>query len=251
MPSPPTNQPSPLSLRQRSWAFSLLLHGLILCLSLFITCSPSAPEENLVEIQFGGSGGIPGLDEPIGETPQGEVDGGNRDVEQQSDPSESEPTTSESTTTPPVTPRTDDVIPSDDRPTTDDNTTDENPTTNTSDDGGERGTNNSDKPQGTEDGAGEDPAGGGGGGTIGISGGGMKGRGWHTSPYFANGMAARARGTVTVTLRIMADGRVHVTNVSGGGALASQARALAKRAKAHAAEPGTPPITTTVTYTVR
>ena len=248
-----------LTISQRSWAFSFLLHGLILCLSLFITCSPTIPEEDLVEIQFGGGGGIPGLDAPIGETPKGNPDGGNNKVEEESAQTESS-TESDQVKVEPTEQRADpvtsqDVIPAESTTETTTNPTNTTPTDKTeesSEDGGAVGTNNSSEAQGTNTGSGTKPTGGSGGGTIGVGGGKLGGgRCWQVSPARATGTAARVRGSVTVTLTITWDGRVRVTGVSGGGALATQARSLASRAKACPIEPGSPAQTTTITYTVK
>lgn len=242
-----------LTREQRSWGISILLHALILSLSLLVTCSTESFIEDPVEIQFGG-GGIPGLDAPFGETPQGDPDGGNREVEQDRPTTESPTTTpsSSQSQTQPTDRRSDETIPAQERTNESNEQSDvtDKPSSN-SEDGGSRGTNDSDKRQGTEDGKGEEAAGGSGGGAIGVGGGNLGGRCWQISPAQASGTAARERGTVSVTLTVMWDGQVRVTGVSGGGALASQARSLASRAKACRVEPGTPPQTTTVTYTVR
>ncbi len=219
-------------------------------LMVFVTCSVPTPPEELTEIQWGGGGGIPGLDAPIGETPQGDPDGGNRDAQvnpsqsSRSTPDRSTPNTS---TRQPTTTRTDNTLPAEqneDRPTRQEDSPSESQN---SESPSNPGTNNSDETQGSRDGEGTTPTGGSGGGSVGVGNGNI-GRCWQVSPKAtAAGQTTTISGTVNVTVTVKPDGRVIPGGTSGTASLASRARSLAQRARAcPALDAGD--VTVTLTY---
>ena len=242
---PPIPQPTfDAQSNRRSWTITIGFHLAALLLMFFATCSPSAPPEELTEIQWGGGGGLPGVEAPVGETPQGEVDGGNREAEQSEQESESQ---SERRT--PREARTDapDRLPADRERESDQ--TNQNATENESDpqDNSNAGTNDSDKPQGSADGEGEKPAGGSGGSSVGVGNGNI-GRCWEVSPSgAARGQTTTVSGTVNVSVVVKPDGRVIVTGTSGTTSLAGKARSLATRARA-CSDLGAEDVSTTLTY---
>lgn len=252
MPNKPPTSQSTFDARnsKRSWAITAGFHIALLLLGFFATCAPVEPPEELTEIQWGGGGGIPGLDAPVGATPQGDPDGGNR----RADPTQRNTKTNQSTTRQPRTSQERPVTRDDpnslpsrsDQPSREDNPSKPTEAT-SSDNSSNAGTNNSDKPQGTADGSGDKPSGGSGGSSVGV-GNGSIGRCWQRSPSaVASGQTTTQSGTVSVTIVVKPDGRVQVAGTSGTASLAGRARTLAGQARACVdLEAGD--VTTTLTY---
>ncbi len=231
---PPTSQSTfDAENSKRSWVITVGFHVAVLLLGFFATCSPVEPPEELTEIQWGGGGGIPGLDAPVGETPKGDPDGGNREADPTERNTETNPSTEQTPTSQerPVTRDDPNALPSSREQTS----TQENnakPTETTSDNSSNAGTNNSEKPQGSADGTGEKPTGGSGGSSVGV-GNGSIGRCWQRSPSaVASGQTTTQSGTVTVSITVKPDGRVQVEGTSGTASLAGRARTLASQARA-------------------
>lgn len=219
-------------------------------LMVFITCSVPTPPEELTEIQWGGGGGIPGLDAPTGETPQGDPDGGNRDAQvnpSQSTRSTPDRSTPNTATRQPTTTRTDNTLPAqqnEERPTRNEDSPSESQNTESP---SNAGTNNSDETQGSPDARGRTPTGGSGGGSVGV-GNGSIGRCWKRSPSaVAAGETTTESGVVTVPVTVKPDGRVIAGTPSRGGSLGQRARSLAARAVA-CADYEAGDVTTVLTY---
>lgn len=229
--------------RQSAWIFTIVVHLCALLPLIFITCSPTGPGEELTEIVgWGGSGGNPDVDAPLGPAPQGDpdADGGSRSTTRQE-----QPTTTRSQT--PETPT--------DRPSTNPTTTDK--TVNTpSESGSSQQSSSSTEAQnnnqpgdakGQPTGEGQKPAGGIGGVTVGDGG---LGRCWSVSPrQAASGATTQQEGQVTLRAVVKWDGTVtSISKASGSTTLFSKARTLLSRARACRATPDTPDVPITLTY---
>ena len=219
-------------------------------LMVFITCSVPTPPEELTEIQWGGGGGIPGLDAPIGETPRGDPDGGNRDAQEnpsqssQSTPNRSTPNTS---TRQPTTTRTDNTLPAEQNPDPSTRNEDSPSESQSAESPSNPGTNQSNEAQGSPDATSTTPASGSGGGSVGVGNGNI-GRCWKRSPSaVAAGETTTESGYVTVPITVKPDGRVIAGTPSRGGTLGQRARSLASRAVA-CADYAAGDVTTVLTY---
>ena len=236
--------------RRRSWIVTATFHVAVLLLGFLVTCAPVDPPEELTEIQWGGGGGIPGLDAPVGETPEGDPDGGNREA----DPTERNTSTTErpvsqprSSQQRPVTRDDPNALPSSQESPSPKETTSKTTETTSSESSSNAGTNNSDNAQGSPDAMGDKPTGGSGGSSVGVGNGNI-GRCWQRSPSaVAAGQTTTQSGTVNVTVTVKPDGRVQVGPTSGTASLAGRARTLAGQARACVdLEAGD--VTTTLTY---
>lgn len=255
-PSPSISQSTFESTNERrSWLVSLLFHLGVMLLMVFVTCSVPTPPEELTEIQWGGGGGVPGLDAPVGETPQGDPDGGNRDArvsQSQSRTTPSNPTPNNATQRPTTSESPNSLPAAEDsrRPTE----TQETPSTSESNPSSSNaGTNNADNAQGSPDASGTKPSGGSGGSSVGVGNGNI-GRCWERPPSsLAAGQTTTVSGRVSVTVTVKPDGRVVPSGTSvtsGPASLASRARSLAAAARACADfEAGD--VTITLTYTFK
>lgn len=243
---------------QTSWIVTIIFHACVMLLLVFITCSPGVEPEQLTQIEWGG-GGIPGLDQPIGETPKGVVDGGDRNATkpQPTTQPKSDPTpTTQPTQQKPTNRQSPNTVPTNQqKPKTQTQPKESTPSeTKETTDNSNVGTNNSSSAQGTPDGTNDKPAGGAGGPGVGSFSGGGIGRSWITSPQAAaSGAQSQDRGTVTLRFVVKADGTVtNITKVGGtSSSLFSMARSLLSRARASREEPGTPDVVGTITFTVK
>lgn len=191
--------------RQRSWIVSIGFHVGVLFLLMFVTCSqPSEPQE-LVEITWGGSGGVPGVNAPEGPAPKGSPDATPQQQTQQpkqtssaqpqqqtprnpNNPALETPSEQQSTTTP-------------DQPADT-----EDPTDNNSD---AQSSNTNDDVQGRKDGTGSRPASGSGGKTSGsYSLEGFGTRGWLTPPGAVPPDGTTEEGEVILSFTVLPNGEI-------------------------------------------
>lgn len=239
-----------------SWGLSVLLHvSIALLLFSFVTCSVPIDDDEkqrndttMVEVEWGGSGGMKGVDAPLDLKPKGDPSGGNRDADiTKKNKSVADRTESDRDRSPDK--GNDAQLPEDPDGTEKNGAQEQGPPEQSQ--GSNSGPNNSDAAHGESDGEGNKPAGGSGGVSIGS---GSIGRCWKVSPNAAAAGAEPVVGTATVTVAItvMYDGSVRVGGASGGnGAMKAQARSWAGRTRACVAEVGSPPVTTTIVYNFR
>lgn len=220
------------------FAAALVLHMLLLLFSVgYTTTEKNAAIPDtvatgpvvLIPLPFGGSGGMPELDEPVGLKPKGERIADAKQVEGNEHMYH--------------------VVPKRTSPGKDKTTTDReninNPTNQpqkavqssdkgTERQGGDTGSSKGGSPAyGDPGGKGNKPAGGSGGSTVGVDGEGI-GRCWQRSPKaMARGAVATENGTVVVAFTVKPDGKVvNIRKVSGSTSLFNQARRLLTSARA-------------------
>lgn len=233
--------------RQTAWIVTLVFHLCALLPMIFITCSPGSPIEEMTEIVgWGGSGGNPDVNAPVGEAPRGNPDatGAPRNTPQQQEPQTQTPSTAT-----PVTPRNPDTKASQERPTESTNTPSTESPSSSSSSNAPQNTGNSDEGKGQPDTKGSKPAGGSGGSTVGVGDPGI-GRCWQRSPSAAaSGAKTTEEGTVQVAAIVKWDGTVTgIRKVSGSTSLFGKARSLLAGARACRADPSTPDVPITLRY---
>lgn len=238
--------------RQTAWIVTLVFHLCALLPMIFITCSPTAPPDDLTQIVgWGGSGGNPNVDAPVGPAPKGDPNakGSSRSTPQpqeQQTTTPVNPATATPTTRDPNTKATQEITKPNQTtsPTTNTQAQQSSTTTTTP-----QNTDNSGQATGNPNGVGTKPAGGSGGSTVGVGDPGI-GRCWSTSPsQAARGGKTNEEGEVMVAAIVKWDGTVtSIRKVSGSTTLYNKAASLLRNAKACRAEPGAPDVPITLRY---
>lgn len=243
--------------RRTAIVTTITLHIAVLLVMVFTQCaSPTKPPEELTEIQWGGSGGSPNVNAPVGQAMRGTPVPEPKPVQTPTQKPQTVPTTQlkpdpqkvqvpTTTNTPSreTVPSTTNEKPT--KPNTSATTDNKPSTTNSSSanttQGGQR-----------EDGTGTKPAGGSGGNTSGYSVAGLGTRGWITSPK-ANYPDEDVGGIVVLRFTVMPDGSV--TNIQpvrrAAASLVNAATAGLRKARARALPASAPqvPQQGTITYT--
>ncbi|MGE3800047.1 MAG: hypothetical protein AB7H80_03425 [Candidatus Kapaibacterium sp.] len=232
--------------RQNSLFATIIFHAALLLPLFLITCSPGTEPDELTLIEWGG-GGDPNVNAPVGPTPQGEVDGGKKSTsEQQVEETQTEPTETTTSKSPDKIYEPKEKTSNEQSQQTETENSSSTPTSNNSDTDGQ-----TDAAKGKPDGEGTTPTGGSGKGSA--SGFGLgAGRSWIVSPHSVIPKRLPGQdGTVTLSYVVKSDGRVtSISKVSGPTSLFNIVKGYLSRARANAAEPGSPDIrgTGTVTY---
>lgn len=235
-------------IKQRSWIVSIVFHVCALLLLLLITCSPRTEPEELIEITWGGSGGVPGIDAPMGKTPQGTPEGTPKPQQQEQQRSDAQTAQSQAV---PETPRNTRnpalETPQEDKPSNTEQTTSSQESNNTPDN---NTAENTDTPQGSQDGTGEKPASGSGGNTVGSFGvEGFGTRGWIRSPRATAPAGTNEEGQVILSFKVLPNGAV--TGVRPIKTASSRLTQLAMSALRGAAARPLPPNAEQVTINCR
>lgn len=192
-------------IKQRSWIISIAFHVGVFLLFAFITCSPTIGPEELTEITWGGSGGVPGVNAPEGLAPKGKPDAS----PQESQPQPQQTATKQPQQSAPETPRNPNNPALE---TSQQTTTKETQTSNTEPTSSKKentsSPNKEDGQQGNPEGTGKTPAGGSGGKTVGsyyVDGFGS--RGWVKEPR-APQEKIYGEGTVVLSFTVLPSGAV-------------------------------------------
>lgn len=234
--------------KQTAWIVTVVFHLCALLPMVFITCSPAAPEEELTQIVgWGGSGGNPDVNAPVGQAPKGDPNatGGSQSTPQNR--------TEQKVTTPtqPKQDLNDKAVNEITQPNQPSTPSTNNQSGSTSSEGTQN-TQNSGQQKGQPDGEGTKPAGGSGGSTVGVGTPGI-GRCWSVSPsQAARKGTTNQDGSVTIRCIVKWDGTLTgIQKVSGSTTLYAKARQLLAGARACRAAPGTPDVEITLNYTFK
>lgn len=223
-----------LRARRESLVVTFLFHAGLLALFSFWTCAaPTEPPEEMVEITWGGSGGLPGVDAPIGPTPKGEPDASPRQPTPNTAPRKEPEKIKTPVTKSPSTekiPATEEKPEEPKKPSSSTDTPARDPADNS---------NSSDKPSnngsqvGRPDGTGDRPAGGSGGATSGYSVGGLGSRRMTRGAGARYPEGSNSQGTVVLRFTVLPNGSItNITPVKrADAALVNAAMAGLRKAK--------------------